>query len=342
MAKKIKLGKILVVIVLTVLIWVWADWAKTEEYTISDAVVSVDKSADPKLWIQIDGGPSAVIQKIVFEGSLSTVEEAKRKMREREGSFEFFLDPQDEQILTEPGEHSLNVLDFLRERNEIKQLGLTVKSCEPVVLNVSVTGLVDKVLDVECFDETGKPRQALSIVPRTVTIPVTGGWIGPAIVNLNQQEITQAKSSAIPKIPFIRLPDDQMRNSKEAVMVTLITTEKILPEATVLASVGYVFGSNLQEHYKVELKNLQDLSSVNIQATDEARKAYENEPVQILLFITDRDIENLGTDQQKQVTYNFPEKFVRSDEIKLKGDPALARFRITPLNPPAAPTSVPK
>ena len=342
MTKKIKLGKILVVVVLTVLIWVWADWAKTEEYTISDAVISVDKSADPKLWIQIDGNSAAVIKKIVFEGSLSTIEEARIKIRERQSSFEFFLGPQEEQVLTEPGEHSLNVLDFLRDKNEIKQLGLTVKSCEPAVLNVRVTGLVDKVLDVECFDETEKPRQALSIVPPKVTIPVPGDWIGPATVSLNQQEITQAKSSAIQKVPFIRLPDGQARNSKEAVMVTLVTTEKNLPDATVSAAVGYVFGSNLQGQYKVEPKNLQDLSSVNIQATDEARKAYENAPFQILLFITDQDVGNLGVDKQKQVTYNFPEKFVRSDEIKLKGDPALARFRITPLNPPAAPTSVPK
>src|SRR4030042_322329 len=108
MVKKIKFGKILVVVILTVLIWVWADWAKTEDYTISDVIISVDKSVDPKLWIQIDGNSAAVMKKIVFEGSLSTIEEAKRKVRERPGGFEFFLDPQEEQILTEPGEHSLD------------------------------------------------------------------------------------------------------------------------------------------------------------------------------------------------------------------------------------------
>ncbi len=342
MTKKIKIGKILVVVILTVLIWIWADRAKTEEYTVYESVISVDKSADPKLWIQIDSNSSAVIQKIVFEGSLSTIEEARRKIREKQGSFEFFLAPQDLQVLNAPGEHSLNVLDFLRERNEIKQLGLAVKSCEPAVLNVKVTALTDTVLNVECRDEAGKPLQALSIIPPQVSIPVPSGWIGPAGVNLNPQEVTQAKSSAIEKVPFIKLRDGQIRNSKETVKVALVTTQKSLPDATIPASVGFVYGSNIQGLYKAELLNQQELASVNIQATEEARKAYEQEPFHILLYITDRDVTNLDEEKTKKVVYSFPEQFVRTGDINLKGEPASARFKLIPLNPPASPVSVPK
>jgi hypothetical protein len=59
MAKKIKYSKITIVIFLTVLIWVWADLALDETLPEKSAVVVVDESVDPKLWISFDKSPSA-------------------------------------------------------------------------------------------------------------------------------------------------------------------------------------------------------------------------------------------------------------------------------------------
>lgn len=56
MSGKIKIGKLLAVIFLTVLIWVWADLAKTEQFTVPHARITVLKSAEPGLWVGFAGG----------------------------------------------------------------------------------------------------------------------------------------------------------------------------------------------------------------------------------------------------------------------------------------------
>jgi hypothetical protein len=49
--KKIKFGKIAIVVFLTVLIWVWADLARDEQLPLPDVVVEVAKSSNPELWV---------------------------------------------------------------------------------------------------------------------------------------------------------------------------------------------------------------------------------------------------------------------------------------------------
>ena len=51
MIKKIKYGKILVIVLLTVLIWVWTDLALDEEFTVSGVEISIAKSTNPALLV---------------------------------------------------------------------------------------------------------------------------------------------------------------------------------------------------------------------------------------------------------------------------------------------------
>jgi hypothetical protein len=332
MTKKISPGKMLIVAVLTVLIWVWADRAKTEEFVVTNAVIRVDTSADPMLWISINNKTATAINKIVLEGSSSKIDKAQREQRENKLIFEFFLNPQQFSELQEAGTHSLNLAEFFRKESVIKQLGLSVKGCEPAKLDVQVKKLVEKQLNVECIDESGALRKVETAEPAKVTILVPDDWTGDAKIKLTAVEINQAKSTAISKTAYIELPDGQTRSSATAVKVKLPAAEKSLPEYSIKKpTVGFVLSPNLIGKYNVELLNPQEVSVVNIRATAEAKDVYEQQEYQILLYISDNDIQNPGQDMKRKVDYNFPRQFVRSDEIQLKGEPVEARFRLVPI-----------
>ena len=48
---KIKIGKLITVVFLTVLIWIWADLALVEEFSLSKIPIAIGKSTDPALWM---------------------------------------------------------------------------------------------------------------------------------------------------------------------------------------------------------------------------------------------------------------------------------------------------
>jgi hypothetical protein len=337
MKNKFNLGKILIVAVLTVLIWVWADRAKTDEFIVTGAIIRVDTSADPRLWISINNRPIAAVEKIVLEGPSSKTDLAQRQQRDNKLIFEFFLNPQQLPELQEAGTHSLNLTEFFRKSAMIKQLGLSVKSCQPARLDVLVKKLVEKQLNVECIDENGTVRKVETIEPAKVTIPVPDDWTGNAKIKLTAVEINQAKSAAITKTAYIELPDGQTRSSPDSsgVKIKLPATEKSLPEYSIKKpTIGFVLSPNLIGKYNVELLNPQEVSVINIRATAEAKDAYEQQEYQIMVYISDSDIPTAGqssVEKKRKVDYNFPRQFVRSDEIQLKGEPVEAKFKLVPI-----------
>lgn len=341
MTKKISPGKILIVVILTILIWVWADRAKTEEFTVTNAIVKVDTSADPRLWISINNKTIAAVNKMVLEGSSSKIDKAQKDRQENKLVFEFFLNPQQLPELQEAGLHSLNLAEFFRKSQLIKQLGLSVKSCEPARLDVQVKKLVDMQLNVECIDESGALQEIETIDPDKVDVYVPEDWTGNAKIKLTAAEISQAKSSAITKSAYIELlPDGQTRSSARSVNVKLASTGKSLPEYSIKKpTVGFVLSQNLTgKCYDIAILNPQEVAVVNIKATKEAKDAYEQQKFQILLYISDDDIQEPGAEKKRKVDYNFPRQFVEKGEIQLKGDPVEARFKLVPV-PTGQPTT---
>jgi hypothetical protein len=332
MLKKFSFGKMLIVVVLTVLIWVWADRAKTEEFTVSNTIIKVDSSADPRLWISINNRATAAVEKIIFEGSSSKIDKAQKEQRENRLVFEFFINLQQLPELQEAGQHGLNLTEFFRKSQMIRQLGLSVKSCEPDRLDVQVKQLTEKQLNVECVDESGALRKFEAIEPSKVNILVPDDWAGNAKIKLTAAEITQAKSTTITKPAYIELPDGQTRSSTTAVKIKLASTEKVLPEYSIKKpTIGFVLSPNLIGKYTVELLNPQEVAVLNIRATAEARGAYELGEYQILLYISDNDTQNPGAEKKRKVDYNFPRQYIENGEIQLKGEAVEARFKLVPV-----------
>jgi len=333
MLRKIKYGKIAVVIFLTVLIWVWADLALDEIFD-RPATIVVDESANPKLWVSFNQASSADI-KIELSGPHTASAALDRKLRERERSFEFVFDAAQEKM-DKPGDYSLSLLAFLQKDKEIRRLGLTVGSCEPEILDVNVVELVEKSLIVECFDEDGIPLEVQSIEPKKVDMFVPEDR-RTARVQLTRREIEQARLLAVEKKPYIVLAAGQIREGATAVEVKMPPEEDRLSDYTITkTTLSVALSPTLLGEYSVNVTNLPEvLGPIAIRATPEAKRTYESQPLPLMtLYIFEEDAKKGAEEQRKAVVYNFPPEFVRKDEIKLKNPQQLveAKFRLIPLS----------
>jgi hypothetical protein len=338
MIRKIKFGKIAIVIFLTILIWVWVDLALDVEYTAPKAAINVAFS--PALWVSFDNKPSASIDNIVLKGPASKIAEVRQKLNDGSLALDFFLDPVREGMTT-TGSHELRVLDFIKGSEKIKELGgLTVEDCEPEIIDVNVVELVEKPLDIECFNESGAPLDVESVDPPKVDMYVPADSRLTARVRLTRREIEQARLSVVVKTPYVVLATDQIKQAPKSVKIKMLPEADSLSEHTIQeAKLGFTLSANLQGKYRVDVNYNEVVRPFTILATLEAKQAYESQPVQMTLYILDDDKKKgPEEEQQRGVFYNFPEEFVRRNEIKLKNPPKQAKFKLIPLTPetPAA------
>lgn len=336
MRTKLKYGKIAIVIFITVLIWVWADLALDETLLVSNIPVIVAKSTNPALWVSFGEKPAVSISNIVLKGPASRIGDVRRKLNAGGLTLEFFLDAQQEGMVS-TGEYNLDVLSFLRKSDQIKQLGLTVESCEPDKLTVNVIELFKKSLSVKCFDESRIPLEAESIEPSKVEMFVPDYWGGEKLiaeVKLGRREIDQARVSAIEKTPSIELAPGQRREASTAVKIKMPPAEDVLKNYSITAAtLGFSLGANLQGKYTVEVINLNDvISPIAIKATPQAKQAYEGMRYQVILEVDDEDVKS--EESRREVVYNFPPEFVRKGEIILNQPPVQARFKLVPFSSP--------
>ncbi|MBA7623413.1 hypothetical protein ES703_30809 [subsurface metagenome] len=343
MIGKIKYGKIAIVIFLTVLIWVWVDLALDVEYTAPKATINVAFS--PNLWVSFDNKPSASIDKIDLKGPASKIAEVRRKLNDGSLALDFFLDPVREGMTT-AGPHTLTVLDFVRRSEKIKELGgLTVEDCKPEIIDVIVVELVEKPLEIECFNENGAPLEIESIEPSKVVMSVPDDSRLTAQVQLTPREIEQARISAVVKTPYVVLAPGQTRPAPKPVRIKMPPEADSLSEYTIeRAKLVIAMSVNLLTKYDVEFNHNEVVSPFPILATLEAKQAYESQPVQMTLYILDEDA-NKGPEDviPRKVFCNFPEEFVRKNEIRLKNpqQPAEAKFKLIRLTSAPAPPSGP-
>jgi len=327
MTRKIKYGKIAIVVALTALIWIWADLALDEILSDRPAIIEVDESASPKLWVSFNQASSADI-KITLSGPHTAIANENRRLGEKKIR-KFAFDAVQEKM-DRPGNHDLWLLPFLQKDKQIRELGLKVDSCEPEVLDVNVVELVNKSLPVQCLGEDRIPLKPESLEPAAVDALVPANNILTAKVQLTRREIEQARISAIEKTPYIELPGGQTRNAAATVKIKMPPAEDELADYTITpATLGYCFSENLQGKYKVELLNPTDMSMVSIKATLAAKEAYRQQPYQMILYIEDDD--RLIEEQRRPVVFNFPEEYILKDEIRQNQEPPTARFRLIPL-----------
>jgi hypothetical protein len=235
----------------------------------------------------------------------------------------------------------LNVAEFLKSTDKVQQLGLTVVSTDPNRVTVNVVELQKKQLFVRCFDDNQNPLKVSSIEPAQVEAFVPASREGAALeakAVLSKREIEQAKLAAIEKTPWVEFAPGQTREALSAVKIILPKEQQRLQEYLVTSvRLGFSLSANLQGKYNVELVNPDAvMGAVAIRATPEAKRAYDNMRFHVILEIDDSDKDIQTSEVRRALVYDFPQEFVRTDEIMLNQTPVQARFRLTPLTP--APT----
>lgn len=338
MIRKIKFGKIAIVIFLTVLIWVWTDLDLDEVHTVPKVTLRVAHS--PELLVSFNGQPEVSINNVELKGPAKRISEVRRGLDDGTVKLDLTLNPEREGMIT-TGSNTLNVLDFLKRSDEIKELGgLTVEGCKPEIIDVNVVKLEKKMLDIECVDENGLPVKVESIVPSQIEMYVPADSSLKAQAQLSSRDITQAKLSVAVVTPYVELAPGQRRNASRKVNIKMSPEADSLIRSQILgASLGFILSKNLLESgYNVDIENYNELDSFFIYATPAAKAAYENKPFQIILNILDGD-EKRGPDNvhRRAVVYNFPDEYVRKNEIRLEGEPKEARFKLIPLKPAETP-----
>jgi len=320
MIKKIKYGKLLAVVFLTCLIWVWADRRLDEDYVVRDKVmISIAKSATPNLWMSFGGESSASIKEVKFRGPVSKVDGVRRELNE--GSLvldDLFLEPEQEEGMTGSGEHKWDVLG---------------------TLFVDVCELLKKSLKVECVSEGRIPIEDAICDPATVEMFVPEDK-DTAEVLLTRSEIGQAMSAPVTKTPYIKLGEDEIRYAETSVKITVPPQEERL-KAHIINNVtpGFTFSANTQGKYQVKVELAELMSPVSILATPAAKQAYENQLYQVILEIDDSDINNKSKDfLRKELVYDFPEPFEGRGHIKLNQPARQVKFELIPMVPARADT----
>ena len=332
MLTKIKYSKIAIVIFLTVLIWVWADLALDETLPVPGATIIIAESSDD-LWLSFGGKASTSIDNIVLKGPASKIADLKRELNEGSLKLKFNL----WQGITTAGPYTLNVLDFIKKSEEMRDLsGITAESCEPNTLTVDVVKLVQRPLTIQCINEKGELQKYESIVPATVNMLVPGDWGRDKLiaqVRLTRNEIELAIKEPIEKKPYVELSAEQLRESATAVTIKLAPVEDLLSVKRIEdATLVIAMSPTLLATYYVEVTNLPSvLNPIAVKATADAQRAYEGQQLpQMTLYIFDSDTEKGQEVQRKKVNYNFPPEHVRTGTIELSQEPATAEFKLIP------------
>ncbi|MBN1795391.1 MAG: hypothetical protein JW804_01845 [Sedimentisphaerales bacterium] len=333
MKKHINYGKVLLVVFITILIWVWADKAQDELWEPQNVTIKADRSSSADLMITFDGKASVQLEKLTLQGPSWHISDLRSDYSSGKLNLEFFLSPADAGIL-EPGQVNMNILDYMRKSNLLKNLGITAVDCTPKTISIQVNRLVEKQLQVRCLRENGGLLQPKTVEPATVKMRVPADW-GPdrlvAYVELSESEIEQARLAPYKKGAKVRFSSSDQRPVPSPIMIQMPPATEDLRQYTITgATVGFVQTDNLVGKYKPELLNYTELSSFTISATPDAKAAYEAQPYQILFYILDKD-EQEKTEQRREVDYNFPVDFVRDGQIKLNQPKEVGRFILKPL-----------
>jgi len=318
-----RIRKLLLVVFITCLIWVWADLSQDKELTGQIVTISASQ-ANPNLWVSLENKPEVQV-KVNLKGTARKIGEFSKKI-ESEEELRISFDV-DKEGMDSEGTHTLNNLRrFLYD--ELKEYGLAVVGSDPEKLDVQVVALSEKSLPVKCVDEqTGAVINNAEISPDMVSIRTPAG-VDTTLVRLSVLERKRARQSPVEKKPFVEV-GGRPRFAEKTVTVKLPLTGEDLQTYTVRGTVGFIVSANWTGEYKVEWIKAPDVGTISILADPEAKTAYEAQLFEVLLEVKDDDI-NAG-EVTRKVIYNFPADFVRDDKIRLNGDPAEAKFKLVPI-----------
>lgn len=326
------LKKLAAVVFLTMLIWAWAYLELEETMDQQNGTLDISPGVRQDIFVSFESQPAPVSLKLTIKGPTSQIAELKKRLRASDADpdkerLDFLYDPASQNHST-PGSHDLKVVEFLNQSDKLKDMAVTIVSCEPSVINVKVEKLTIGWPTIQCLNENNVPLATELIDPQGIQMFVRDNWTGTATVILTEAEIEKARKEPVPAKPFIELTQGKRRYYKDTVSIKLPATENPLEPRVQQPTIGFIGSKNLQDKYAVELINEPDLrKTIRLKASKRAFGAYEKTVYQVLIEVRPGD-ETAAEAIHRPVIYNFPVEFVQKDEIELDELPREAVFKL--------------
>lgn len=335
-----KLKKFLVVAFLTLLIWAWAFQSLEQTRGPLTGSLSAAASTPSNLLVSFLGEDYQSVSdslelNLTFKGAPAKISDLDKRYRAADHDkskerLDFYYNPV-EYNQTKPGIYTLSISDLVRRNLKVRDLALTVSSCQPDQIQVRVEELIQKELTIEIHDENNNPIPPESVEPARIRMYVPPDYNGPAIVSLTGQQVTNARSGPVRERPFVSFGSGRPpRYADQFVRVRLPSTEPLKDQVFQPKRIGFILPPELQGRYRVELLNETDLKTMNFKASDEAMQLYEQQPYHLLVQVQDGD-ENLNPIPPRPVIYNFPPEMIRKRFIQAPNPPQQTRIRLVPL-----------
>lgn len=343
---KAKIGRVLTVVFITVLTWIWADLALEESLPLSRVEVTIGKSTDPAQWVNfVDPNgrraPTLYLDTVTLKGPRSRIRQVRQQLAEGGQDLRLYV-PAGRWDKVPAGTQMIAVLDFLSRNEWVRQRGLTVEGCMPETLEVRIDRLVPRSLPVLCVDSNDMTIEGAVTEPDKVDLYVPADWRRAAQVKLAPEEIARAATKPVTKRPYIALDGQRREAGQEVAIRTLANPDRLKDYTIKTVRPGILISENMQGRYELKLDKPEDLYRfVEIRATEQAKSTYETMRYQVILEIDEGDTKSTGP-QQKPLIYNFPERYLRSNEIEAQYPPAMIRFTLVPIETSAGRTPSPR
>jgi hypothetical protein len=341
MIQRAKIQKIIAVVFLTVLIWVWSDLALDETDKLSQIPVVMGNSVDPNLLVSFvdEAGrltDHIVIDTVNIKGPAVRVEQIKAQERTNSSDLSLLLEP-DKWDLTEPMDATpWPLVNFVRRSPAIINRGLSIDNCSPRTVSIQVIKLARRILPVQCVNPYGSPIPA-SVTPASISMYVPEAWTGDnlvAYVELGAADLNRAQGEVpIDATPFVDI-NGRIKTARQSVKVRLSEeVTKLKPQVIDRPKFCLVVDPIVQRDYRIVIsREVEVLRSIRFKGTDEAKWAYQNEPYHVELVVERKDGPQTGQ-QSKTLAYRFPREYVERNQIKPADSPlATIDFELVPRN----------
>ncbi|AQQ72316.1 hypothetical protein SMSP2_02699 [Limihaloglobus sulfuriphilus] len=323
-----RIRKFLLIILLTLLIWVWADISSDVTLENESATISVDRGGVRDVWVSINESDHASIV-MDLTGPNSKVQ----KLQLRNESLDIKFNPLTSNAVgSEPGVYTPPVETILRQSPEFMELGLTLEACEPVTVSIKVENLVKKQLKVVCINENDVIVPNASVKPALIYMYVFDDWPEDklkAYIKLTNPQQQKASREEITLMPYVELSPKRYVYHQEPVYVSIESSQEI-KTADIISGprIGYTFPADMAGKYEVQVEeNVRDFQYM---ATEEAKEIFRQQPYHLLLEIKNTDAQ--GEPVTRQLKYNFPPQAYSQGQIGPRENQSVPsiKFRLIP------------
>ncbi len=320
MKAKIKTG--LVVLILSILIWVFAENQVVQEDTLEIKVPLKNVREDLEVYyLDEDGkelGKDLEYVKVKVAGSGGRIKAMKEKQSEIEIPFEI------NKLISEPTvvakDYEISVVDkLLDQKLNFENIYLKVVQSDPEVIRVRVTKLVSQSLTVKVSDDYGKELATEVLDPKSVNAFVRSGEKLPEVlVTLNNDQQKRATKEEIPFPGKAALPG----GTKEIpVRVKLRESGgSRAPQVIPLPQYRYLIPPSMLGQYTIKIENEQVLKDpIQYRGSPGAEEMFRTKKYHLIIEIREEDLNQpqpiLQQPILRPIRYDIPKEYIGELEI---------------------------